>query len=90
MVGAKLPKSQSGIRVITSLNAILSGYTLEAGVQTCFTVGVPAVPVSSVGLKFTNPVIKPLLLGCDIQLSLYPPHCLSVFQCEAAAVTDKQ
>lgn len=66
MGGAKLPKSQSGVRVITSLNEILSSYTLEAGVQTCFAVGVPVMPVASVDLKIRNSVIKPLLLGCDI------------------------
>lgn len=54
MLWAKLPKSQSGIRVITSLNEILSGYTLEVGVQTRFTVGVPVVPVASVDLKIRN------------------------------------
>lgn len=43
---------------------------MEAGVQTCFAAGVPAMPVSSVNLKIRSSVLKPLLLGCDTELSV--------------------
>lgn len=67
MVGAKLPKSQYGVRVIIFLNE----NTLDAGIATCFAVGVPVMPVSSVDLEIRNTVIKALLIVCDISWSVH-------------------
>lgn len=54
----------------------MSGYMLEAGVQTCYADGGPVMPVVSVDLKNRKPIIKLPLLSWEIELSMYPTCCV--------------